>query len=1147
MASSEHPQTSPLTKEAAAETPSVPLSPLPQTPERVAATFLRLRGWLDALLVAVVLLFAFLVASYPATNSDFFRHAAFGRLLAQGEYHFGVDPFIYTADDTYFVNHSWLFDLLLYKLYQLPAGGAVVVIFKALVIAGLAVVLLCAGRRAGQSLWIPAACTALAILVASPRFYLQSTCLSFLFLGVTLWFLTAVGKSEKRLWLLPPLFALWVNCDSWFFLGPLTVALYLVGELVQQWLSPSQEETDPARMRWLRILGLVFAVGAAACLVNPHHVRALTLPTEFGLTAAGDLLKSDVLFYGYFISPLGKNYYKAYFGLSAAGLAYWPLVLIGLASFVAVFNRVSWPRLLAWLGFALMSLYNWRAIPFFAIVAGPITALNWLDFTAQHFGPAPLLTRGWRSWALGGRTLTLLLGLVLLIATVPGWLQRSYPTFHRIGWSVQVDPSLQEAAETIRGWREAGLLPENPRWFNTYSDIANYLAWFAPGEQVFLDQSLPVFRKAAEDYLNICRGLEQLAEQNSDAEKTDWQQIIRDRRVRFWIYDDRSARVANMVSRAVLFTQPRDWVLCYLKGRIAIFAGRDPEQPEKAPTTKLALDVNRAAVGPAAEPAPPQGAEPAGPRDWWHTAWDIWWSPDPPLTADREELALYEFRYQSVERPKQFYQHSLAWQSALAAGTVPGSLPGGLVPSSLLPLSWVYTYIDLFAQGAARLTRQPRKAEEPALQAWDNYVGNQFIEAPSLYLAVRAARRALSANPEDGLTYFRLAQAYQRLRNLPQENQLRRFRPEMVPQVLVAIRRTQIVAAYQNCLRLEPDDDKAAQAHYDLYRIYAEEFNYIDAAVYHLRQAITRQTAAGQLAGMSPTQYNQMLDGWNADLTRLDSELVRRQDRYEVNAANKMGLEKAQVALQEGLSETALNVLEQEADPNSINFNELALIKVLTGVALDLGRLDKAHELLPDPAGQPVKPEELELYLRLYTAVGDYAKADQLLEDALRHTRQPPPGQMRLPEPASLVGTLVGKVLLAEAQRLMGAPCMPWVPNNLADPFQGRLMFQNASEFWRRRWRLEAVINGLLATKQEGEGYMLRGWLALEAGHCAQARKYFQTARDLAVFAANWAPEVNRVDAWLDPQTEGRGLQQVGFRHVLLYDLSTRYLNWLKE
>src|SRR5262245_3269942 len=68
-----------------------------------------------------VLTLAFLLASFSVRNSDFWMHLATGRLLAEGNYSFGKDPFSFVGEDRTWVNHSWLFDWLTYLLYR--AGG----------------------------------------------------------------------------------------------------------------------------------------------------------------------------------------------------------------------------------------------------------------------------------------------------------------------------------------------------------------------------------------------------------------------------------------------------------------------------------------------------------------------------------------------------------------------------------------------------------------------------------------------------------------------------------------------------------------------------------------------------------------------------------------------------------------------------------------------------------------------------------------------------------------------------------------------------------------------------------------------------------------------------------------------------------------
>src|SRR4051812_25725348 len=120
-------------------TEAPPTTPPPSPPRR-----------LDALLAVLVVAFACLAASFPARNSDFWRHLAAGRLLAHGEYTFGVDPFAYTTAGVYWANHAWLFDLALY-LGFLALGGAGLVALKACGVAVLAGLMLRQSRPPRQA------------------------------------------------------------------------------------------------------------------------------------------------------------------------------------------------------------------------------------------------------------------------------------------------------------------------------------------------------------------------------------------------------------------------------------------------------------------------------------------------------------------------------------------------------------------------------------------------------------------------------------------------------------------------------------------------------------------------------------------------------------------------------------------------------------------------------------------------------------------------------------------------------------------------------------------------------------------------------------------------------------------------------------
>src|SRR5437870_3976006 len=86
------------------------------------------RQGLNGLLAVLVVVLAFLAASFAARNSDLWFHLATGRLIAQGQYSPGTDPFAYTTEHVYWANHAWLFDLALFGFYKLAGGSGLVVL-----------------------------------------------------------------------------------------------------------------------------------------------------------------------------------------------------------------------------------------------------------------------------------------------------------------------------------------------------------------------------------------------------------------------------------------------------------------------------------------------------------------------------------------------------------------------------------------------------------------------------------------------------------------------------------------------------------------------------------------------------------------------------------------------------------------------------------------------------------------------------------------------------------------------------------------------------------------------------------------------------------------------------------------------------------
>ncbi|MCI0701381.1 MAG: hypothetical protein L0241_09905 [Planctomycetia bacterium] len=433
----------------------------------------------DVLSIGIVLGFALLAGSFVARNSDLWMHLAVGRLVAGGDYHFGSDPFAFTTGGKYWANHAWLFDLGLYLAFE-RFGGVGVVALKAFGVVATAGAMLFAARGRGP-VWVAVGCVLLAVLAMTPRLLLQPTITSFLLLAGCLCCLRTGGRALVAV---PVLIALWVNLDAWFILGPALVGLFWIGRRID-----AERAALPAWPMWL------IPASLAACLLSPHHIFALQLPMELSPSVQTSEFPSDPRFAGVFTSPWRWGPLGAAGGYNLAAWAFFVLFGLGLVSF-AMNRRALWSwRSVVWLPFAVLAAWQARLIPFFAVVAGPIIALNFREVLPPT------------AFARLGRSFVLVAGSVLLGLGWIGWTNGFYNRDRGAAWGVYTDPTLARAASRIADWRHTTNIPPNARVFATHPDFGHYLAWFAPGEQCFLDSRLQLFTDVAPDFLALSQAV----------------------------------------------------------------------------------------------------------------------------------------------------------------------------------------------------------------------------------------------------------------------------------------------------------------------------------------------------------------------------------------------------------------------------------------------------------------------------------------------------------------------------------------------------------------------------------------------------------------------------------------------------------------
>jgi hypothetical protein len=1015
------------------------------------------RSRIDLLLASGVVLLAFLVASTPARNSDLWLHLATGRAIADGSYRFQGDPFSPEVNASW-IAHSWLFDLVAYSLYN-SLGGTILVILKAVLVAALAAMLVRLGTRERGGAW-PAVAAALSVVALCGRLLLQPALLSVLLLTMTLWLLERgrhLRSNRGAGWLIAYepivlLFALWANLDEWFLLGPLTVALYLLGQATTAFASSSDtNRTDLAG------LALTLGMGLLACLLTPFHIRGFTLPAELGLSATATALKQDPVLGNLFVSPFEKTYFYSSLTRSIPGLAYLVLVVLSGLSFLV--SRDGWRsgRLPVWLGLFGLSAWSVRAIPFFAVASGPILALN-LSLPRRADKRDAGATRF--LYVLLGQAAAILLMLALLVAAWPGWLQG--PPYEMRRWVVLADPSLREAAKKLDEWRREGRLAAEDSGFNFSPEEANYSAYFCPEEKGIVDARMSASPEAADDYVTVRRALLGSASRRERDREKDWRSILRAHRINHVVvHDSNSERVDTVFRRLVRDEQ--EWELIGLAGQTAIFSWKDPQHLVNV--LDIVFPLKEEAYQPReTRKAPPHwpGREPEPPA-WWRA----FITARPASSANRGEAALLLLNFDMRSQQNRIHR-SMAWNASRLVGPIGA---GAGLPALSLSLQQA---LDLFGYELATGTTpvnvdQSRPTLEALVLAQRmNYLLDQDGGPPEcLWSAIRAARRALHENPDDAHAYLILGESYLRLLHDTRERVWQARLPRFT-----RMRQVQASAALNQALIVQPD---LIRAHDRLSQLY-QDMSLWDLSLDHRRQALTFARAQPRSESESVKEYENRMARLGEEVERLDNEMTRIQRQFDADTANLKTIDRVERAVRNGLGGKALEIL-LASDAGSMGQRAIMLE---LNLLLRTGRVGEVREWMsPDHRETLGDDVYLEDQLQLAAATGDYEQADAVLAEwTALYDDQPPRPYVALSVANEILQTRLDKQSAFLQAALM---CSEWQ--------------MSRAPTWDHRGMFRLIIQGLSENMQRFADLMvMRGLLSLERGDTVPARVYFERA-----------------------------------------------------
>ncbi len=772
-----------------------------------------------------IALFAFLLASFPARNLELWEHLSDGRAIFAGT---GLGK-------------NWLFDLMAFLIDSI-CGGAVLVGVKAALVAIAAVVILRASQISRE--WrIPLAITTCAILATGNRLLLEPETVSILFLAI----LTRLMKPNAAIrnllsWKLVIVFVLWANIDRGAVCGLAVLALSFFGRSI-----------DTRSFREGSFLAIV--VLAIVCCVSPNHYHIFQqFLNVFPITTTDESVLQSIN------SPFSAGYWNI-FRESPAALAYYPLLVFGLISFILNRKNWRWSRFLPFLGLAVMSSLQARTIPWFAIVAGPILAWNLQEFFALR----PIsVTRRWSRFLV--RFTSVLLPILFLISAWPGWLQ--LPPYEPRNWAAKPPADISKAADFLCNLHKESRTAADAKTLHFSRKSATVYTWICPEDPQGIDE---------ETAGNLSRGV---------FDYGAWKnRLIAENigRVAVNVADGEPARI--MIE--MLLTAKNEWQLIHVGGGQAIFSLQSDSSPtpEKQPT---AIDFDQLGYYPnVADRAPLNPGERKGPNRWW----EVFWKSSYPRPADRNEAKLLMLK-SDTDRLLAPYRMLSAWESSQVGGLI-GSLANG-------PTFAAYSDAAL-RQTLFRPAIPDQNEAQPPITRTVLSLQNSFAYAHGdtdpgiLYAAVRAARRAILENPEDAQSHLFLAQTYLKLRT----STIERKWIVLFPQ-LGRLRDIQASTAFNKAILLNP---KLIDAHYQLAALY-QRLGCIDLSLDHILKA--RELAPKPAAPAPSTPSEQEIQ-----VKRLQDRIARELREYEQEATRMSISERALSAVRRGLGGKARDLLLQ--------------------------------------------------------------------------------------------------------------------------------------------------------------------------------------------------------------------------------------------
>src|SRR5215216_1784604 len=311
-----------------------------------------------------VFVFAFLFASRPLSDGDFWWHLKTGEYIVRNFSIPRTDSYSFTVSGKPWVAHEWLSEVIFYLVYSRAGFNTLIFIFTVLTVLAFWIVF----RRTNAHPFVKGFAVLLSVWSILPTMGVRPRTFTLLFAGIYLALLHRFVRERetKAIWWLVPLMIVWVNLHAGYLIGLVLIGLAIAGVVLDAWFAGEKLAAHSSR---LKTLVLVFVACFVAVTLNPQGPRIFLFPFEF------------------FFSPVQQDQIVDWLSPDFHQRELFPLLLLIILTIAALAlspKRARPSELLLFLSTLYMTLKSNRHMAIFALVAGPMLAdylQHWLETT----------------------------------------------------------------------------------------------------------------------------------------------------------------------------------------------------------------------------------------------------------------------------------------------------------------------------------------------------------------------------------------------------------------------------------------------------------------------------------------------------------------------------------------------------------------------------------------------------------------------------------------------------------------------------------------------------------------------------------------------------------------------------------------------